>query len=737
MKFSDIEERTANRLGSRLDYKYCYYIEFDFSILNNILARKKHGAHSEDTYAEVYIGFDTETSKAHEPVRGAFGRYVTQDNHICMWTIAIRAFHKNICTLRGAKPSELVHCVRLIRENIKATNLFLFAHNLPYDIVFLRRFFYKEFGYPVKQLNIRNHYPMTIKFKTEHGFIILRDSLILAGMSLEKWSKILEIGEHEKAVGFWNYDTIRNQQTFIPTKEELIYVEYDVLALVECLNKLADLLGDTVVSLPFTNTGIPRRDVRREGRKNYAKQDFKKQVGDYKEFCIQEKLFHGGFVHSNRFKNGIITKGVSCRDFKSSYPYSLLVCPMVTSAYAPLGRDLSIEDILDKSDNTGFMFKFCAENIRLIDRRYPMPALQYSKCELVLNPVKDNGRILRADYVEIWLNEIDARIIYDLYDYDKAICTQVSVATKSLLPRWFRDIVFNTFKEKCELEYKIKVEGQKELKPAYAQCKSRLNSLYGMSVTKPVKEQIIEVYEDTDKRFSGEYYYDSDNKEKDYMKYYNNRQEMLPYVWGIYTTSYSMLRIFELSKCIGDGTPKDLQYHYLYTDTDSIYSDKWNEEALTAFNEKTKQDLIVAGYGPVTIEDREFWLGIAEFDGYYDKFIAQGSKRYAGIKEGEIVITVAGVPKCGAKCLKSLDDFKEGFVFPGVETGKKMLTYIYKDIYIDDFGNECADSIDMNPCDYRLSVVENPLTMDQLILFNDDGTISINEFEEPEYDWFE
>ena len=66
-----------------------------------------------------------------------------------------------------------------------------------------------------------------------------------------------------------------------------------------------------------------------------------------------------------------------------------------------------------------------------------------------------------------------------------------------------------------------------------------------------------------------------------------------------------------------------------------------------------------------------------------------------------------------------------------------MLTYIYKDIYIDDFGNECADSIDMNPCDYRLSVVENPLTMDQLILFNDDGTISINEFDEPEYDWFE
>ena len=732
MRYSDIEARAARKIAPRLKYQYVYYLEYDYTILSEILTRKKNGSRSDTTYSESYIVFDTETSKDHKPEKGAFGRWKTQENHIVCWTITIRAFHTNLCTLRGSRPTELMHCIKLIRQHINGSIVYLFAHNLAYDIVFLRRFFYQEFGYPIKQLNVANHKPLTIKFANG---IVLRDSLILAGMSLEKWSNILDV-EHKKAVGFWDYDIIRHQNTVLD-ENELKYVEFDTVATCECLNKLADILGDTVVSLPFTNTGIPRREVRKVGRKNYAKLKFNKVVGDYKEFLILEKIFHGGYVHSNRYKNGVITENCLGIDYKSSYPFCGIAEKGPVGAFEYIGN-IDPKYIIDKSERTAFMFLFIAENIRLTDKRFPMPALQYSKCERIINAVKDNGRILRADYVEIWLNEVDLKLIHELYSWDGAICTEVYAAYKDYYPLWFRQVMYDFFKEKCELEYKIKVLGMNELKPAYAQCKSRLNSCYGLTVTKPVKEQIIEVYEDNDKFASGDYYYERGNMEKDYEKYKKNRNEILPYCYGVWITSNAMYNIFRLAMdCIGNE-PKDLHFHWIYSDTDSAYSDLWNMEKVNAFNEKIKQKLIDAGFGPVIIEDREYWLGIAEIDDKpHDKFISQGAKRYAYEDDGVIGITVAGVPKCGSKCLNDLSEFKEGFTFKGVDTKKKTLTYIYNEIHIDEYGNECADSIDMNPCDYVLSTVENPLRLDELIIIDEDGNLIINDFDEPYYDWFE
>ena len=125
------------------------------------------------------------------------------------------------------------------------------------------------------------------------------------------------------------------------------------------------------------------------------------------------------------------------------------------------------------------------------------------------------------------------------------------------------------------------------------------------------------------------------------------------------------------------------------------------------------------------INDKEYWLGIAEPDGEYERFITQGAKRYAVENEGNIKITVAGVPKkAGAACLSKLEDFEEGFVFKGSRTGKSRHTYIYNDIYIDSRGNECADSIDLAPDDYTLSCVDH-ITFDEIFK------------EVIYYDWFE
>lgn len=70
-------------------------------------------------------------------------------------------------------------------------------------------------------------------------------------------------------------------------------------------------------------------------------------------------------------------------------------------------------------------------------------------------------------------------------------------------------------------------------------------------------------------------------------------------------------------------------------------------------------------------------LGVFENDNNYDEFITQGAKKYAYVDslDKKIHITVAGVPKKGAKALKSLADFKDNFIFDYQDTGKNLLCY--------------------------------------------------------------
>lgn len=700
MKYTQIEARAKSRVIKNdpdfFKYRYIYYLNYDYSKLSYILSRKKNGSRSKLTYSEVYIMLDTETSKEHPTEYDKDGKAIPQENHICAWTLSIRAFHENIVTLRGNKPSEAIHCLSLIREHIKGDVLYIFIHNLPYDWQFLRRFLMRDFGTPKKQLNVKSHYPISIQF---NNGIILRDSLILAGVSLERWGDNLNI-THKKASGYWNYELIRNQNT-VYSDDELHYIEFDTLAGVECLNKLADNLGDTVSTLPFTSTGIVRRIMRKKGREAYAKQIFNKQLLTLDEYLILEQVFHGGFTHANRGVVGWLRYLVKCYDFKSSYPYCMLVEKYPCEAYTLLTRQFTVNEILKQANDYSFIFKLVLVKPILKDNLYPMPALQFSKCLSSINVIKDNGRILSADYVEIYTNEIDLQVLNELYTYEAAYCVEVRTAKKDYLPKWFRDEVYEIFTQKCELEYQIKVLGQGDVS-LYNIKKAQLNSLYGMCVTHCIRDEIIEVYEDDENNISGDYYINKMDYQKEFDKYNKSMNNILPYVWGVYVTSYAMLHLFQLSECIND-----VNHHWLYSDTDSIYSDAWNDIKIKGYNAEVKQKLLNAGYGPVKVHDKEYWLGVAEPDGTYDEFITQGAKRYA-VKSGKkIKITVAGVPKkYGAQCLRSLDDFKEGFIFYGQGTGKSTHTYLYNDIHIDKYGNEIGDSIDLTPADYTLSSVD-------------------------------
>jgi hypothetical protein len=129
------------------------------------------------------------------------------------------------------------------------------------------------------------------------------------------------------------------------------------------------------------------------------------------------------------------------------------------------------------------------------------------------------------------------------------------------------------------------------------------------------------------------------------------------------------------------------------------------------YNKQCKNKLLANNYGPVVIDGRKYWLGIAEhkeLEDDYCEFVTVGAKRYCGrcLEDNKLHITVAGVPKKkGALCLSdNIKNFGEGFIFNGNLTGKLTHKYFYVDqVYTDENGNITGDSIDLSPCDYLLS----------------------------------
>lgn len=660
-------------LESHWSYKLVHWSDFNYNILSNIMYKHRAGRGSNKTYNDCLIMADTETSKK-------YSDRVFQ-NHVVAWTISIRSFNTNIVTLYGHRPDSMVNCMNKLLNSMSGEDTFIYFHNLAYDWVFIRKFLFREFGFPESQLNTKSHYPIYIKFSNG---LIIKDSLILAQRSLDKWANDLDV-EHKKSIGKWDYDKIRTQREVF-SSDELEYIEHDTLAGVECLQKTIDTLGKSIYSIPYTATGIPREEVRQRGKKYNAHERFLSMSLSYDEQVIAERVYHGGYTHANRHMiNTTITDTVTCYDFASSYPFVMISEKFPMEKFTPINKNVDIDYILS-SKNYAFMFCLILIKPRLKDDFVSMPSLQYSKCTKIINPVLDNGRVLCAEYVEIYLTELDLEVINNQYEYDKHICTDVLYAYKEYLPRWFTDYVFELFEAKTKLKNGDKV--------AYSLAKAKLNSLYGMCVQKPIKQEIEEQY------LTGEYTTNITDPSELYDKYVNRINTILPYQWGVWVTAYAFRNLFILGSCCDT---------WVYSDTDSCYGIGWNTEKLDNYNNKCKQKLLLNGYNCVNYNNREYWLGVAEFDGSYSEYRVQGAKRYCGrsTDDGDLHITVAGVPKAGYKCLNdNINNFAPNLIFSGTVTGKKTHTYFFiDDIYTDSKGNITGDSIDLSPCDYLLDSV--------------------------------
>lgn len=666
-------------------YQMCRWNDYDYSNLSKIRFSSFKGQGRKGIYNNAIIMLDTETSKSGPITYDKKGEIIPQPNYVVAFTISIRYNGKNIVTLYGNKPTECINCLSRMRAAMRGI-LFVYIFNLPYDWMFLRKFMFNAFGDPIRQLCVKSHNPILFEF--ENG-IILKDAYVLAGRRLEKWADDLDV-EHKKASGKWDYNKIRMQnpnEEF--TKDELEYIEHDTLAGVECIDATMRVLHKNISSLPYTVTGIMRDAVTRKASRNDAHNKFLRFVPDPDTQLKLEDAFHGGYTHGNRYYYGSVINNVRAYDFTSSYPYIMLAYKLPSTKFYKLDGAFEKEEILHDAGTYAFLFKLVMFGADLKDYLTPMPYLQFSKCDKIINPVLDNGRVISCDYAEITINEYDLMILDSQYKFRKHACVDVEYASKNYLPRWYTDLIYELFYNKCTL---------KNVDPVLYQLeKGKLNAGYGNSVTKPCRKTIEENF------ITGEYT-EKDNFDfyAEYEKYKKKRKSILNYAWGVWITSIAAYNLFQLGACV------DYEHggRWLYSDTDSCYSDLWDLEKINKYNAGCKKRLADNGYKPVTYEGRVYCPGAAELDGVYSEYIYLGAKRYCcrDAKKGELKITVAGVPKSGAKALKNdINNFKMGFSFPGSITGKLTHSYIYVDsIYKDKNGNEIGDSIDLNPCNYLL-----------------------------------
>lgn len=692
---ADIYKQREKYINENVPYTMAFCEDWDYSILDNIMYEKRAGRGDNGTYNDVIIMADTETSKA---------TYAdVAENHIVCWSMSIRAFDKNIVTLWGCTPTQFTYTLNKMLNTMKGEKTIVYWHNMAYDWVFIRKFMFKAFGTPKSELNTKPHYPIMIEWDS----LIFKDSLILAQRSLDKWAKDLDV-EHKKALGKWDYNKIRNQcDSYYLSKEELEYIEHDTLAGVECLQKTMDTLHKKIYSIPATATGIPREQIRKIASANNGHKSYLKQAPTYEQQCKLEQVYHGGFTHGNRhYLNTTLSQDkwglIEGLDFSSSYPYCLCAFKYPAEKFTSTDN-CTLDLILESIDEYAFIFKLIMIKPRLKNDAVAMPCLQFSKCIKSINAITDNGRVLCADYIEIYVNEIDAYLINKYYTFERHLCIEVESAYKDYLPRWFTDFVYNAYANKTT---KKNIGDGNYDAVAYSIAKSIANCLYGMTVQKPVKENIIENYD------TGEYTIEETDLKGSYERHIEKRTSILPYAWGVWCTSYAMKNLFTLGACCK---------YWFYSDTDSCYGAGWDFDKVDAYNNKCKQNLIDNGYGAVLFNNREYWLGIAErdADSVYKEFRYMGAKRYCGraLTDEQLHITVAGVPKKASVCLKDdITNFKPMMVFDGKTSGKLTHTYFYIDnIYVDKEGNECGDSIDLSECDYLLDVADYSDWMSQLI----------------------
>lgn len=563
--------------------------------------------------------------------------------------------------------------------------LVIYVHNLSFEFEFIRKF--------IKFDNIFATAPHKV-LKASTDKLEFRCSYYLSNMSLLKFIENTPGAIHLKSKADLDYKKIRTPKTKL-TPKELGYCYNDVKGLEEAIINL--LQKDTLKSIPLTSTGYVRRDCRLAMRKNKKNRKmFLSTRLTYEQFVLCEECFRGGNTASSRFYCDELLKNVGSYDLSSSYPYQMMAkeYPMGAFIKYTISNEQELEHLSSAYCTIG---RYCFTNVR-VKKNVPIPYIPVSKIT-TNNCTAFNGRVLKADYVNISLTNIDYEIIKSQYDFDELYVKDFYIARKGELPKELKAVIMDFYEKKTTLK------GITDFIYEYFVSKGKLNSIYGMTVTNPCKGETV-LDEET-----GEWSTDDTNKAELLDKFYKSWNSFLPYQWGIFVTANAR-------KQLQDGIDK-VGLDTVYCDTDSIKYVNDHDKDFKELNDKINKSFYA------TRDGKDYLMGIWDSENQkgkyyeYNQFKTLGAKKYAFTKQGKLGITVAGLAKKeGAKELAKkggIKKFENGAVF--VNSGRSSVYFNNEDIHtiiVEGVEIETASNIAIVETTYTLGITDTMLDIIEL-----------------------
>lgn len=655
------------------------------------------------TYINLECAFDIETTS----VTLANGE---KSAFMYIWTFGLK--DENYI-YHGRTWEEFIELCKALQKHFNLGEkriLTCYVHNLGFEFQFMRKYFNWESVFSIDERK-------PIKALTDMG-IEFKCSYILSGFALSYVANNLTNHTIEKMNGDLDYDLIRHSKTPM-TDEEMKYCINDVVIILYYINEQMDLYGD-LTKIPLTNTGRVRKYVR--DKCYYTSKSHKKSsAGKYKRYRqIMEDLtltpeiyemcvrgFMGGFTHANANRSGEIIEDVTSIDFTSSYPAVML------SEKFPMSKGIKTKLTKEKDFNYYRKRYALLFDVKFTNIRSKIQFENYiseSKCGTLENPILNNGRVYSADTLITTITDVDMNIIENAYEWDSMQVANVYRFYRGYLPKPIIESIIELYEDKTVLK---DVEGYEV---EYTLSKGMLNSIYGMSVTSVVRDDII---------YDGNWNIEPANSNEQISDYNKSKSRFLYYPWGLWVTAYARRNLWYGIISIGDD--------YIYSDTDAIKFTNYDKHKpfIEGYNNVIIQKLkIMCDFynidfnrlKPKTKEGVEKIIGVWDLDGEYSRFKTLGAKRYlVEYKDsGKLELTVAGLSKRnGIEYMKrklgdNLEVFK-GFTdelyIPADETGKMTHTYIDepKEYMIQDYLGEesrikTVSGVHLESCDFTLSI---------------------------------
>lgn len=671
--------------GETIEYDYYDYKTFPYKKLS----ASTHGKlRTKDParYLNTFGTFDIETTTIptdEERFKFAFMYH---------WQMCVGGY---VCT--GRYWNEFISFLRqLINHlNIHSNRKFIiYVHNLGYEYQFMHDFLERAFG-EMEVFAPQPRKPLSLRL--ENG-IEFRCSWKLSNMTLEKActsERGVEIGKQN---GDLDYKIIRAPVTLL-TPIEIGYCVGDVVSLYQYIENRLKNEHDTLASIPMTSTGYVRRDCRRAASadKRYRAM-FLSQRMTPEVYTLLKSAGRGGDTHANRYLSGKIIGGVDSYDVQSSYPYVLCTKKFPMTKFTPYGDIESEDELQSLLDDKACLFRVIITNVR-VKEEYAMPYISESKCENVVTPLLDNGRILSASALCMVVTDIDYKLIAKQYTFDEIYVSDMHIAEYGYLPQCLVDVILEYYREKTRLKGEIakaKKAGDKEkaadLQYLYDRQKNRLNGIFGMMYTDPVRDRIY-IAE------NGEWKSETPDIEESLEGFYKSRNSFLNYAWGVWTTAHARAHLARLVDLTG-------QANTAYCDTDSSKAFDVDEALIEAAN----AEIIVESESRGAYADYDgirYYMGIYEHENKNKmEFKTLGAKKYVYVDEEGLHVTISGVNKKAApKELMHISNFVPGFTF--YKAGGQELTYInheIRKITVNGSTFESASCVTMEDSTYEIGV---------------------------------